>query len=447
MILGCTLAGDVYPKRLYPHAEFGYCYQSKGTHTLLGLDYLLLGLDYHCLVWTIIAWSGLSLLGLDYHCLVWTCSPDRKRTRHITQDIPHSSWIFAFRAFVLEQTAGIMCIMKLDELPRIKLTPLPTPLDEAPRLAKKLGLSKLLIKRDDCTTLGMGGNKVRKLEFLMADALAKGADIVMTDGGPQSNHARQTAAACRKLGIERCILFLGGPRFERFTGNLLLDVILGADIRFMPDASVQGMEDAMHAEAEKLRAEGHKPYVIPVGGSNDIGSLGYVNAMRELAGQLSEEDKAPLIFCACGSAGTLAGSTLGAKLFMPGAKVIGISVTTTPGLHEKAAIEATKTAQLLGESLTFEPSDIGFEEGYIGPCYGVPSEAGVAAIKEVAQSEAIILDPVYTGKAMSGLIDMAKRKLIDTDRTVVFLHTGGGAGLFAFDEAFAGSAKMTVLEP
>ncbi len=348
---------------------------------------------------------------------------------------------------IVSAVSCIICTMRLDDLPRIRLTQLPTPLDEAPGLAKRLGLRKLLIKRDDCTTLGMGGNKVRKLEFLMADALAKGADVVMTDGGPQSNHARQTAAACCKLGIDRCILVLGGPSFERFSGNLLLDVILGAEIRFITDASVQDMEDAMQAEADKLRAEGHTPYVIPVGGSNEIGSLGYVDAMRELAGQLKDEDKAPVIFCACGSAGTLAGSTLGAKLFLPKAEVIGISVTSTPGLREKAAREATKTAQLLGEDLTFEPSDIRFEEGYYGECYGVPSEAGNAAVIEAARSEAIILDPVYTGKAMSGLIDMARRKLIDTDRTVIFLHTGGGAGLFAYEDAFSGQAKMTIQKP
>lgn len=335
--------------------------------------------------------------------------------------------------------------MKLDDIARISLTPLPTPLDEAPRLAARLGLRKLLIKRDDCTTLGMGGNKVRKLEFLMADALAKGANVVMTDGGPQSNHARLTAAACRKLGVERCILFLGGPSFERFDGNLLLDVVLGAEIRFMPDATVQDMEDAMQAEAEKLTSEGQIPYVIPIGGSNAIGAMGYVSAMRELAGQLADEDKAPLIFFAVGSAGTLAGCTLGTKLFLPDAGIIGISVTGKIGTWgERAARESTKAAELLGVDCSFDASDIRIEDGYYGARYGVPSEAGTAAVMEVAQSEAIILDPVYTGKAMSGLIDMARRKLIDTDRTVVFIHTGGGPGLFAFENEFRGLAKMTV---
>lgn len=336
--------------------------------------------------------------------------------------------------------------MKLDSIPRIKLTQLPTPLDEAPRLAERLGLRKLLIKRDDCTNLGMGGNKVRKLEFLMADALNKGANVVMTDGGPQSNHARLTAAAARKLGIERCILFLGGPSFERFDGNLLLDVVLGAEIKFMLDATVQEMEDAMHAEAENLRGEGQIPYVIPIGGSTPIGALGYVSCIRELAGQLSDEDKAPLIFFAVGSAGTLAGVSLGVKLFLPQAEVIGISVAGKSIKGQKqAAMVATGAAKMLEVDYSFKPEDIRVEDKYYGKMYGVPSEAGNAAVLEAAQSEAIILDPVYTGKAMSGLIDMARRKLIDTNRTVVFIHTGGGPSLMAFESAFRDNARMTVI--
>ncbi len=334
--------------------------------------------------------------------------------------------------------------MKLDEIPRVPLTALPTPLDEAPRLAARLGLRKLLIKRDDCTTLGMGGNKARKLEFLMADALGQGCDVVLTDGGPQSNHARLTAAAACKVGIDRCILFLGGPGFERFDGNLLLDVVFGADIRFMLDATVQQMEDAMHAEAEKLRGEGRNPYVIPIGGSTPIGALGYVSAIRELSNQLSDEDKNPLIFVAVGSAGTIAGCSLGAKLFLPQAQVIGISVTGKAwGLQDRAARVASGAAKMLGEDYKFEPPQFRIEDSYYGERYGIPCPAGNAAIIEAAQSEAIILDPVYTGKAMSGLIDMARRKVINVDRTVVFIHTGGAASLFAYESEFHNMAKIS----
>jgi len=183
----------------------------------------------------------------------------------------------------------------------------------APR-EKSWGCAGSLSSATIGTTLCMGGNKARKLEYLMADALARNADVVMTDGGPQSNHARLTAAAARKVGIERCILFLGGPGSTVSTENLLLDIVLGAEIRFMQDANVRQMEDAMKAEADSLRLQGKEPYIIPIGGSSPIGCLGYVQAMRELAEQI--EDKDLLVFVAVGSAGTIAGCTLGLKLFL-----------------------------------------------------------------------------------------------------------------------------------
>jgi len=338
--------------------------------------------------------------------------------------------------------------MRLDNIPRVALTNLPTPLEEAPRLAARLGLRRLLIKRDDCTTLALGGNKARKLEYLMADALAQGADVILTDGGPQSNHARMTAGAARKVGIERCILFLGGPRFDRFYGNLLLDVILGAEIRFMPDATVNDMEEAMRREADRLRSEGHKPYVIPIGGSTPLGILGYVQAMRELAEQLAEEDKAPYIFVAVGSAGTVSGSALGIRLFLPQAELVAISVSRkAKPLQEMSAGLATDAARLIGVDETFAPDDININDEYYGERYGVPTDAGNQAVITAARTEALILDPVYTGKAMSGLVDMADRGLIDTDRTVVFLHTGGSPALMAFESEFRSAARFEVVNP
>lgn len=337
--------------------------------------------------------------------------------------------------------------MRLDDIPRFRLTHLPTPLEAAPRLAEKLGLRKLLIKRDDCTTLAMGGNKARKLEFLIAEAMENGADVVLTDGGPQSNHARMTAAACRRAGIDRCILFLGGPRFDRFYGNLLLDVVLGAEIRFMEDATVKDMENAMAEEAENLRMEGSIPYVIPIGGSTPLGEVGYVMAMRELAEQLSEDDKAPIIFTAVGSAGTLAGCTLGARIFLPDAQVIGISVASgTRTIKQLASAHATATANLIGADYAFGPDDITAYDDYRGEMYGVPSDAGNNAILKAAQTEALILDPVYTGKAMSGLIDLAQTGCIDSDRTVIFIHTGGAPGLLAFEDQFRTQAKFEVAQ-
>ena len=337
--------------------------------------------------------------------------------------------------------------MQLDNIPRLSLTNLPTPLDEAPRLARALELRKLLIKRDDCTTLGGGGNKVRKLEYLMADAVAQGADVVMTDGGPQSNHARLTAAAACKLGIKRCILFLGGPKFKRFDGNLLLDTIFGAEIRFMEDATVKDMENAMSTEADKLRDEGRKPYVIPIGGSTPLGALGYVQCIREIADQLSDDDKAPQIFVAVGSAGTLAGCALGVKLFLPKAELIGISVARkSKPLREIAAKNASESARLIDVDEVFSPDDLIVKDRYYGERYGIPSPAGNEAVILAAHTEALILDPIYTGKAMSGLIDLAVRKKIDTDRTTIFIHTGGAPGLMAFEKEFRGYANLPTVK-
>jgi D-cysteine desulfhydrase len=337
--------------------------------------------------------------------------------------------------------------MNLENIARISLTSLPTPLDDAPRLAKRLGLRKLFVKRDDCTTLAGGGNKARKLEYLMADALEKNSDVVLTDGGPQSNHARMTAGAARKLGIERCILFLGGPRFDRFYGNLLLDVVLGAEIRFMEDATVREMEDAMASEAMNLRLHGKKPYVIPIGGSTPLGALGYVQGTRELAEQLGNEDKAPLIVVPVGSAGTLAGCALGARLFLPGADVLGISVARkSKPLQEIAATNANGSASLIKVDEHFEPVDLNVNDEYYGERYGVPSDAGNKAILTAAQTEGLILDPVYTGKAMAGLIGLVQSAKIDPDRTVVFIHTGGVPGLMAFEDQFRNIAKFETVE-
>ncbi|MEN6358192.1 MAG: D-cysteine desulfhydrase family protein [Armatimonadota bacterium] len=337
--------------------------------------------------------------------------------------------------------------MKLDAIPRIPLTALPTPLDDAPRLAKKIGLRKLLIKRDDCTTLAGGGNKARKLEYLMADAVIKECDVVMTDGGPQSNHARMTAGAVCRVGIDDCILFIGGPRFDRFQGNLLLDIVFGAQIRFMEDATVREMEDAMASEARSLKLHGRKPYVIPIGGATPLGALGYVQAIRELADQLSCEDKAPLIVVAVGSAGTLAGCALGIRLFLPKADLLGISVAGGVKTSCRIAAEdANGSAALIGVNEHFEPEDMHINDEYYGERYGVPSEAGNKAILAAAQTEGLILDPVYTGKAMSGLIGLAQLGKIDPDRTVVFIHTGGSPGLMAFEDQFRNQAKFKSID-
>jgi D-cysteine desulfhydrase len=327
--------------------------------------------------------------------------------------------------------------MRLDEFPRVHLAAIPTSLDDASRLASEIGLDRLLIKRDDTTGLALGGNKARKLEFLMAEAQNAGADVVLTCGGVQSNHARMTAAAARKLGMES-VLFMPDPMPERFEGNLILDAIVGAEVRFLPGISFPGLEAAMAAEEERLRASGRTPYVIPVGGSTPLGCLGYVNAVRELAGQLAELgiDSVDMVV-ALGSGGTLAGMVLGAHLFMPNARQIGISVVLPENkMRTQVASIANRAAKLVGLDNQPDLARLTVYDQYVGEAYGIPTEEARAAILTAGRTEGLILDPVYTGKAMAGLIDLAGKRLIGVDRPVVFWHTGGAPALFAFEPLF-----------
>ncbi len=333
--------------------------------------------------------------------------------------------------------------MRLDELPRVRLAHLPTALDEAPRLAEAIGLSKLYIKRDDNTGLATGGNKARKLEFLMADALAQGAQVVMTCGGNQSNHARQTAAAACKLGL-KCILFLTDPMPQTFEGNLLLDAILDAEMRFLSGTDYEGLLRAMDAEGEKLAAQGIKSYSIPVGGSSPVGAMGYAWAMREIAGQLPDP-KVDIVF-GVGSSGTLAGMVLGQRLFMPESRLHGISVSRESFQCMQRGIKiANQAAKMIGAE-EVDSSATTIYDQYVGEAYAVPTQEGKDAILLTARTEGVILDPVYTGKTMAGLIGLAKKGEIGKDRPVVFWHTGGAAGLFAFHRLFQDEARRLASE-
>lgn len=331
----------------------------------------------------------------------------------------------------------------LDKIPRIKLANLPTPLEETPRLAKKIGLSKLLIKRDDLTGLAGGGNKARKLEYDFAAIVNGGYDVVITAGGIQSNHARMTAAAARKLGLE-VKLVLGGPEFERYEGNLLLDVLFGAEIRYLVDDDANDhLTSAMEKWAAELASTGHKPFMIAIGGSTGLGALGYVAAMRELAEQFGSA-KVQVIL-GVGSCGTLAGTILGTKIFMPNARVIGVSVSRTAAAIKQRTKEIMReSAELIGykddtNNLAIECYDDYFSE------YGVITKAGEQAILDCARFEGILLDPIYTGKVMAGLIDLVDQKVIDKNIPVIFIHTGGMPIVFSFQSElgkFANCTKM-----
>lgn len=327
--------------------------------------------------------------------------------------------------------------MKLDEMPRVRLAALPTELEETPRLAAEIGIERLFVKRDDNTGLALGGNKARKLEFLMADAQSKGAQVVITCGGAQSNHARQTAAAARKLGME-CIIFFTDPMPEDFNGNLLLDALLDAEMRFIPNASYEELLKAMAVEEANLVLKDRTPYVIPVGGSTGVGALGYVAGVREIAEQLRERGaENPDMVMAVGSSGTLAGLILGRSLFLPEARLIGISVSRDSFQARQRAVKiASDAAKLLGVEADFKDDPVVVYDEYVGTGYAIPTQEGKDAILLCARTEGLILDPVYTGKAMAGLIDLARKGEIGRGRPVVFWHTGGAPALFACAELF-----------
>lgn len=326
--------------------------------------------------------------------------------------------------------------MTLDEIPRLSLGFLPTPVEKLERLSAELGI-ELSVKRDDFTGFGGGGNKVRKLEYLMADAVARGVGVLITTGGHQSNHARMTAAAARKFGMKP-ILVLRGNSPDVLQGNLLLDHLLGAEIDFLdPDAYFTEINPRMQYHADQALARGEVPYIIPLGGASALGAMGYVSAVRELAGQYADAARpAPdLIVAPVGSGGTLAGLLIGCAIFWPETKVAGIAVSgSAVPFSERIAVMANAGAELLGLDRRFAPSEVRIETGYVGEAYAVPSPEGNAAIVRVARAEGVFLDPVYTGKAVAGLMDCVARGTIAQGSRVLFVHCGGSPALFPHAE-------------
>ena len=323
--------------------------------------------------------------------------------------------------------------MNLEKLPRIPLACLPTPVEELPRLSRELGGPRLWVKRDDQTGLATGGNKTRKLEFLLADALAQGADAVVTAGAAQSNHCRQTAAAAARLGLA-CTLLLGGEPPHSPGGNLLLDYLLGAQIRWTgPRRRGEQLEEI----AEELRVAGHRPYLIPYGGSNAVGAVGYVAAMQELSGQLAAKKLAvDRIIIASSSGGTHAGLAVGARLVGFGGQIVGIGIDKGEAGDEPYPVHlahlANSTARHIGLDTVFTPADFVVNPDYLGGGYGVVGASEREAIRLAARLEGLLLDPVYTGRALGGLIDMIRRGVIGHDETLLFWHTGGTPALFAY---------------
>jgi len=332
--------------------------------------------------------------------------------------------------------------LQLSVIPRVRLASLPTPLEEMPNLSKKLGGPRILIKRDDNTGLAFGGNKARKLEFLMADAREKGADTIITTGAIQSNHARMTAAAARRMGMKP-VLVLREIESEPggYDGNLLLDFLVDADIRIVnppagrdPKARSTAMEKAMEEVARELEDAGHSPYIIPSGGSNPIGALGYANAVLELLQQLNELGvRVTHIVHSSGSGGTQSGLLLGASALSTGIQVVGISVSSDKNyLSERIMSIVQGSSRLLGIDPPITRDDITVIDDYVSPGYGYLTVEVADAIRSLAETEGILLDPVYTGKAMYGMIDLIKNGYFTKDDTVVFFHTGGTPALFPY---------------
>jgi L-cysteate sulfo-lyase len=331
--------------------------------------------------------------------------------------------------------------MKLTNFPRVHITHGPTPLEFMPRLTEALGGPNLYIKRDDCTGLGSGGNKTRKLEFLMADAVKHGADTIITQGATQSNHARQTVAIAAKMGMKCEILLEDRTGFKdasyKKSGNVFLDHLYGANVRELPGGT--DMNAAMATVAEELRTAGRKPYIIPGGGSNPIGALGYVTCALEMVNQFNTQDlRVDCVVHATGSAGTQAGLVVGLEGTRSQIPVLGIGVRAAREAQETNVYNlAVKTAELLGVPGSVKRESVMANCDYVGGGYGVPTPGMVEAVTLMARLEGILLDPVYSGKGMAGLIDLCRKGHFKKGENVVFLHTGGAVALYGYMDAFS----------
>lgn len=323
--------------------------------------------------------------------------------------------------------------MHIEKLPRFPLTQLPTPVEKLPRLSRELGGPELLVKRDDQTGLALGGNKSRKLEFLVGQALAQGCDTLVTAGAAQSNHCRQTAAAAAKAGL-KCELLLNGKKPELPQGNLLLNHLFGAKEHWIERSQRPAK---LRELPDQLRAQGRKPYVIGVGGSNGVGATGYVVAMIELMEQLrASGQRVDHILFGTSSGGTQAGIELGARITGFNGKLHGLSIDKNDPEHLEYETEvaqiANECAEYIGSNVRLTKHDIRVVYGYRGEGYGIVGDLERDAIRLMARCEGIVLDPVYAGRAFGALVDLIRKGTFKRNETVLFWHTGGAPALFAY---------------
>ena len=321
---------------------------------------------------------------------------------------------------------------------RYKLGHFPTPIEYLENITNYINGPKIFIKRDDCTGLATGGNKTRKLEYLMPDAINKKATTVITIGAVQSNHARQTAAACAILNI-KCIIVLEqrleeAPSAYMNSGNVFLDKLFGAELIFCPKE--KDAKEFAERIMEQSKKDGEIPYYIPVGGSNEIGELGYVECIREII-ELQSEQKFTHIILPSGSGGTHSGSIAGKIFFNSDIKIIGISVKDNKKDQEEKVFGLTKKCCKYIKCSLPSRNDIVVFDNYVGKGYGIPTEGMKKALKLMARKEAILLDPVYSGKCLDGLLDLINKKYFKNSDKILFLHTGGSASLPAYEWAFS----------
>lgn len=323
----------------------------------------------------------------------------------------------------------------VERIPRVSLAHLPTPLEELKNFSKTLGGPRIFIKRDDCTGLAFGGNKTRHNEFVIADALAKGADMLVWGAGVQSNNCRQTAAACAKHGLECSLILTRATGYDDTQGNLLLDHLLGADVRIVDAPVGPDLDKLINEEVSRLRALGRNVYGWDPKVVKPLAAAGYVLCMVELADQLAKANIDPAAVYVCSAGSTGAGLALGRAALGLSYPVKNILPLNWPwDEQEDLARIANEAAQLLGLTVRVQPQDIDVTGDYIGPGYAVPTPECMEAISLLARTEAILLDPSYTGKAMAALIDGVHQGLYSSDQQIVFLHSGGTPALFAYHD-------------
>lgn len=309
---------------------------------------------------------------------------------------------------------------------RLHFAHLPTPIEEMPRITEYLGGPRLYVKRDDQTGLAFGGNKTRKLEFLVAEAQEQGAKTLISAGAVQSNHCRQTAAAAARFGFD-CVLVLTGERPEKSSANYLLDELLGAEIIHVADRADR--DRILQETSDRMKQAGRKPYLVPYGGSSTTGALGYAFAMEEF---LKQGVQADWIVFGTSSGGTHAGLVLGQRMFNYKGKILGISIDESESwLKEHVSALASDTSERLGERIEFSPEAVMATDAYCKAGYGVLTDAELEAVRLFARYEGLLLDPVYTGRAAAGMIDLIRNGFFKKDETILFWHTGGTPGLFA----------------